>query len=153
MSAEARLAEMGIVVPAPFQPVGSYASAVRTGRLLYVSGAGPVRPDGTFVTGSVGALVAIDEAIEAARLTGLQLLAQIRHHLGSLDLVSRVVKTLGMVNAAPGFTRLPEVIDGCSDLLLDVFGPAGRGARSAVGVAALPFDLAVEIELIVESTD
>ena len=117
------------------------------------SGAGPIRADGTFVTGKVGRDVDLDAAKEAARLTGLQLLAILRAQLGSLDRVARVVKTLGMVNCAPGFNRTPAVIDGCSELLIDVFGDAGRGARSAVGMAELPFDIAVEIELVVEVTD
>ena len=127
--------------------------AVRTGSLVFVSGAGPIRPDGTFVTGKVGRDVDLDAAKEAARLTGLQLLAVLRAELGSLDRVARVVKTLGMVNCAPGFNRTPAVIDGCSELLIEVFGDAGRGARSAVGMAELPFDIAVEIELVVEVTD
>ena len=120
---------------------------------MFLSGAGPIRPDGTFVTGKVGRDVDLDAAKEAARLTGLQLLAVLRAELGSLDRVARVVKTLGMVNCAPGFNRTPAVIDGCSELLIEVFGEAGRGARSAVGMAELPFDIAVEIELVVEVTD
>jgi enamine deaminase RidA (YjgF/YER057c/UK114 family) len=112
-----------------------------------------VRADGSFVTGKVGDSVDLDGAIEAARLTGLQLLAVLRRELGSLDRVCRVVKTLGMVNCAPGFNRTPQVIDGCSNLLIDVFDEAGRGARSAVGLAELPFDIAVEIELVVEVSD
>jgi enamine deaminase RidA (YjgF/YER057c/UK114 family) len=100
-----------------------------------------------------GAGAVLDGAIEAARLTGLQLLAVMRRELGSLDRVRRVVKMLGMVNCAPGFNRTPKVIDGCSTLLIDVFGEAGRGARSAVGMAELPLDIAVEIELVVEVSD
>jgi enamine deaminase RidA (YjgF/YER057c/UK114 family) len=105
------------------------------------------------VTGKVGDTVDVEAAVEAARLTGLSLLAAMRHELGSLDRVTRVVKMLGMVNCAPGFNRTPQVIDGCSNLLVEVFGDAGRGARSAVGMAELPFDIAVEIELIVEVAD
>ncbi len=123
------------------------------GSLLYTSGCGPTRADGTSVTGKVGGDLDIDAGVEAARLTGLQLLAVMRAELGSLDRVRRVIKTLGMVNCAPGFNRTPQVINGCSDLLVDVFGDAGRGARSAVGMAELPFDIAVEIELIVEIAD
>jgi len=126
---------------------------VRTGSLVFLSGAGPVRPDGTFVSGKVGRDVDLDDAKDAARLAGLQLLAVLRTELGSLDRVTRVVKTLGMVNCAPGFNRTPAVIDGCSELLIEVFGEAGRGARSAVGLAELPFDIAVEIELVVEVSD
>jgi enamine deaminase RidA (YjgF/YER057c/UK114 family) len=121
--------------------------------LLFVSGTGPVRADGTVITGKVGAEVDLDGAVEAARVAGLQLLAALRQELGSLDHVRRVVKTLGMVNCAPGFNRTPQVIDGCSKLFVDVFGEAGRGARSAVGMAELPFDIAVEIEMIVEVAD
>ena len=150
MTIEDRLHELGIELTEVFPPAGKYVGAVRTGSLVFLSGAGPIRPDGTFVTGKVGRDVDLDAAKEAARLTGLQLLAILRAELGSLDRVARVVKTLGMVNCAPGFNRTPAVIDGCSELLIDVFGDAGRGARSAVGMAELPFDIAVEIELVVE---
>jgi enamine deaminase RidA (YjgF/YER057c/UK114 family) len=150
---EDRLQELGIELTEVFPPAGKYVGAVRTGSLVFVSGAGPIRPDGTFVIGKVGRDVDLDAAKEAARLTGLQLLAILRAELGSLDRVARVVKTLGMVNCAPGFNRTPAVIDGCSELLIEVFGEAGRGARSAVGMAELPFDIAVEIELVVEVTD
>ena len=153
MTVEDRLHELGIELTEVFPPAGKYVGAVRTGSLVFLSGAGPVRPDGTFVTGKVGRDVDLDAAKEAARLTGLQLLAVLRAELGSLDRVARVVKTLGMVNCAPGFNRTPAVIDGCSELLIEVFGDAGRGARSAVGMAELPFDIAVEIELVVEVTD
>ena len=153
MTVEDRLHELGIELTEVFPPAGKYVGAVRTGSLVFLSGAGPVRPDGTFVTGKVGRDVDLDAAKEAARLTGLQLLAVLRAELGSLDRVARVVKTLGMVNCAPGFNRTPAVIDGCSELLIEVFGDAGRGARSAVGMAELPFDIAVEIELVVEITD
>jgi enamine deaminase RidA (YjgF/YER057c/UK114 family) len=153
VSVEQRLTDLGLTLPEPFPPAGSYVAAVRTGSLLFLAGAGPARADGTFVTGKVGDSVDLDGAIEAARLTGLQLLAVMRRELGSLDRVRRVVKMLGMVNCAPGFNRTPKVIDGCSNLLIDVFGEAGRGARSAVGMAELPFDIAVEIELVVEVSD
>ena len=150
MSIDDRLRELGIELPELFPPAGNYVPAVRTGSLLYTSGAGPVRPDGTVVTGKVGADLDLAAGVEAARLTGLQLLAAVRAELGSLDRVRRVVKTFGMVNGAPGFNRTPQVIDGCSNLLVEVFGDAGRGARSAVGMAELPFDIAVEIELVLE---
>jgi enamine deaminase RidA (YjgF/YER057c/UK114 family) len=150
MDIDDRLRDLGIELPTPFPPAGNYVAAVRTGNLLHTSGMGPVRPDGTLVAGKVGADVDLAAAVEAARLTGLQLLAAVRAELGSLDAVRRVVKTFGMVNAAPGFNRTPQVIDGCSNLLVEVFGDAGRGARSAVGMAELPFDIAVEIEMIAE---
>jgi enamine deaminase RidA (YjgF/YER057c/UK114 family) len=149
-SAEARLIELGIELPEPYPPAGLYVGAVRTGQLLFLSGAGPVRPDGSIVTGKVGRDLDAAAGRDAARLTGLQLLATMRAELGSLDRVARVVKLLGMVNGAPGFNRTPQVIDGCSELFIEVFGEDGRGARSAVGLAELPFDIAVEIEAVVE---
>jgi enamine deaminase RidA (YjgF/YER057c/UK114 family) len=151
MTAEERLVELGLVLPeAPPDPAGSYRWTRHTGDLLFLAGHGPLQPNGAFVMGKVGADLDVDEGREAARLTGLALLASMRHHLGSLDRVVGIVKVLGMVNVAPGFMRLPEVIDGCSDLLVDVFGPEGEHARSAVGMAALPFGIAVEIELVAE---
>ncbi len=150
MSAEARLSELGLALPEVPTPMASYVTFVQTGSVAYTSGHGPLRTDGSWVTGQVGTELTVDEGTEAARLTGLGLLATLRHHLGSLDRVARVVKVLGMVNTAPGFTRHPEVINGCSDLFLDVFGDTGRHARSAVGVASLPMNIPVEIEAIVE---
>ena len=153
MSAEARLTELGIELPSLRTPAGMYVPAVRTGNLVFLSGAGPTRADGTTVTGKVGTDVDLDAARAAARLVGLQLLAALRHELGSLDHVVRLVKVLGMVNCAPGFNRTPPVIDGCSELFIEVFGEAGRGARSAVGMAELPFDISVEIEAVFEVRD
>ena len=150
MSAEARLQELGIELPQPSTPAGSYVPAVVTGNLVFLSGQGPVSAAGV-ITGKVGDDVDLATAREAARRTGLQLLAALRQELGSLDRVSRIVKVLGMVNCAPGFNDTPSVINGCSDLLVEVFGPEiGRHARSAVGMAELPFDIAVEIELVAE---
>jgi enamine deaminase RidA (YjgF/YER057c/UK114 family) len=150
MSAEARLAELGIELPPAHAPAGSYVPARIAGDLIYVSGQGPERPDGTFTTGKIGGDLSLEEGIEAARLTGLALLSVLRAELGSLDRVVSVVKLLGMVNVAPGFDNTPAVINGCSDLLIAVFGDAGRHARSAVGMAALPFGISVEIELIAQ---
>jgi enamine deaminase RidA (YjgF/YER057c/UK114 family) len=148
---EQRLLELGIDLPAAPPPVALYQPAVRTGNLLFVSGAGSQRLDGSLVLGKVGAQLDLDAGREAARLTGLALLARIREAAGSLDHVTQAVKLLGMVNVAPGFVQVPQVIDGCSQLLIDVFGdPRGRGARSAVGMAELPMGIAVEIEAIVE---
>jgi enamine deaminase RidA (YjgF/YER057c/UK114 family) len=128
--------------------------AVRAGDLVFLSGTGPVCADGGLITGKVGdGGLDLETAHEAARLTGLQLLAMLRAELGDLGRVRRVVKLLGMVNCAPGFNQTPVVVDGCSDLLVAVFGDAGRGARSAVGMAELPFDIAVEIEAVVQVTD
>lgn len=133
-------------------PAGLYVAAVRAGGLLFLSGAGPAKPDGGFVTGKVGGAIDLAAAREAARFTGLQLVAGVRYALGSLDYVVKVVKLLGMVNCAPGFNNTPGVIDGCSELFIEIFGEAGRGARSAVGMAELPFDISVEIEAIFEVT-
>jgi enamine deaminase RidA (YjgF/YER057c/UK114 family) len=148
MTAEARLRELGIDLPEPLGPGGSYVSARRAGDTVYVSGQGPARPDGTMVTGKVGADLTLEEANAAARLAGLQLLAVLRDELGSLDHVTGILKLLGMVNCAPDFSDTPGVINGCSELLVDVFGDAGRHARSAVGMAELPFGIAVEVELV-----
>jgi enamine deaminase RidA (YjgF/YER057c/UK114 family) len=152
MSAEARLQELGLELPEPPDPVASYVTFVRTGNLVYTSGHGPVLSDGGFVTGKVGIDLDVDAGREAARLTGVGLLATLRHNLGSLDRVARIVKILGMVNCPAEFTDHPTVINGCSDLFADIFGEAGRHARSAVGVGSLPMNIAVEIEAIVEVT-
>ncbi len=150
MSHEERIRSQGIELPKASPPVGLYVGAVRTGDQLHVGGHGPIRADGKPVIGKVGDTVSLEEAREAARLTGLQILASARAELGSLDAVRRVVKVFGMVNCAPGFNRMPAVIDGCSQLFLDVFGDAGVHTRSAVGMAELPFDIATEIEAVFE---
>ena len=145
----ARLVELGIELPAVFPPAGNYTGCARTGNLLHVGGHGPI--NGTdIVTGKVGRDVDLAEARRAARMTALSILATMHEELGDLDRVIRIVKVFGMVNVAPGFNQTPAVIDGCSDLLVEVFGDAGRHTRSAVGLAELPFDIAVEIELIAE---
>lgn len=147
---EARLAALGLDLPPPRPPVGLFAAAVPHDGLLYLSGQGPVRADGLRFTGKVGADVTELEAADHARLVTLNLLAAARAELGSLDRITRIVKVLGFVNAAPLFTRHPAVIDGCSRLLLDVFGPErGRHARSAIGAGSLPAQITVEIEMIV----
>ena len=151
MGAESRLVELGLQLPEEMPPAGNYVGVVRTGSLLFVSGHGPSAPDGVFVRGKVGRDLDLAGGREAARLVGLNLLATIRRELGSLDDVERIVKVLGMVNCAPGFNQTPAVIDGCSDLLVAVFGETiGKHARSAVGMAELPFDIAVEIELVAQ---
>jgi enamine deaminase RidA (YjgF/YER057c/UK114 family) len=152
MSHEERMKAAGIELPEGYPPAGLYVSAVQTGNLLYVGGHGPVRSDGSRITGKVGAEVSLELAQEAARVTGLQILRSIQEALGSLDRVSRVVKVFGMVNCAPGFNLTPAVINGCSQLFHEVFGEAGIHTRSAVGMAELPFDIAVEIEAIIEVT-
>lgn len=152
MSAEARLASLGLVLPAAPLPIATYATAVRHGDLLYTAGHGPLRPDGTFVTGKLGATLDVAAGREAARLTGLVLLATLRAHLGSLDHVSRIVKVLGVVNATPEFADHPRVINGFSDLMIEIFGEAALAARSAIGTSSLPAGIAVEIEAIVAVT-
>lgn len=147
MSHEDRLASAGIELPAPSTPAGLYVGCVLVGDLLHVSGHGPIDAD-RIITGKVGDTVTTEEARYAAWMTGLQILATVRAELGSLDRVARPVKLFGMVNCAPGFNRTPQVIDGCSELFYEVFGDAGAHARSAVGMAELPYDIAVEIEAV-----
>ena len=146
---EARLRELGIELPQVFQPVGNYLGCKRVGDLLHVGGHGPVTKSGV-IKGKVGGSVDLARAREAAKATALSMLATVRAELGTLDRVRQIVKVFGMVNCAPGFNRTPEVIDGCSDVLVAIFGDAGRHTRSAVGMAELPFDIAVEIEMVVE---
>ncbi len=147
---EERLKSLGLRLPEPAAPVGNYVGAVRTGNLVFVSGHGPFM-DGKLVhVGRVDTQVGLAEAREAAQLVMLNGLRSLRDEIGSLDRVVRIVKLLGMVNSDPSFTRQPEVIDGASDLLVKIFGAAGAHARSAVGMVALPLNIPVEIELIVE---
>jgi enamine deaminase RidA (YjgF/YER057c/UK114 family) len=148
VAVEQRLRELGIELPPVSPPAASYVSAVRTGNLVYLSGAGPTSPGAPTPTGKVGADVTTEEAAAHARRVGLNLLAALRAELGDLDGARRVVKLLGMVNAAPEFTEHSAVINGCSDLLVAVF--AEGHARSAVGVGSLPFGMTVEIEAIFE---
>lgn len=151
MSYDSRITELGLILPPFPKPQGVYRPAVQVGSLVYLSGHGPLKPEGGFVTGRVGADLDVDAGKDAARLTGLALLCTLRQYLGSLDRVRRVIKTLGLVQCTPEFTQQPAVINGCSELMGEVFGlENGIGARSAFGVAALPFNTAVEIEMIVE---
>lgn len=147
---EARLAELGIELPEPPSPVANYVNGVQTGNLIFLAGKGPRRPDGSEVHGKLGADLTIEEGYEAARLTAINQLAVLKAMLGDLSRVVRVVKVLGMVNSAPDFVEQPAVINGFSDLIVEVFGDRGRHARAAVGMAALPRGQAVEIELVVE---
>lgn len=149
LTAEQRIKALGLVLPPASPPGGLYEDAVRDGDLLYLSGKGPRRADGSRRSGKVGADVSLAEAQEDARLAGLNLLAVIRRELGALDRVERVVKLLGMVNAVPEFADHPKVIDGCSQLMIDIFGERGRHARSAIGVGSLPGNMTVEIEAII----
>ena len=146
MIIEARMAELAITLPAPPQPVGAYVGAVVTGNLVFIAGHGPRRPDGSSQTGKVPTEMSVEEAVEAARLCGLNILSSLRAAIGDLDRVERFVKVLGMVNAAPDFKHHPRVIDGFSTLMIDIFGEPGRCARSAVGMSSLPFQIPVEIE-------
>lgn len=145
MSAERRLRERGIELPAPAAPVANYVNAVQSGNLLFLAGKGPGP-----VAGKLGREFTVEDGYRHARAVGLALLAAMREALGSLDRVRRVVKVLGMVNAVPEFTDHPKVLNGCSDLFVEVFGAAGRHARSAVGMASLPAGIPVEIEAVVE---
>ena len=148
MTPEERLAQMGLTLPPVPVPVANYVPYRFAGNLLYLSGQGPKRADGTYRVGRLGRDISIEDAYAEARLTGLQLLAVAKAALGDLSRVEAVVKLLGMVNAEPDFADHPKVINGCSDLLVDVLGDAGRHARSAVGMGSLPNRMAVEIEAI-----
>lgn len=150
MSAEARLKRLGIRLPQLTAPVANYVNAVRTGNLLFLAGKGPAAVDGLRPQGKVGREFTTEQGYKFARSTGLALLAVMKAELGNLDRVRRVVKVLGMVNAGPEFHDQPKVINGCSDLFVEVFGEAGRHARSAVGMGSLPNGIPVEIEAIVE---
>ena len=153
-AAEDKLAQLGVTLPDSPSPIANYVPAVRTGNLLYLSGVGPAaKPDGEVPAGKLGSDLTVEEGYEAARLAGINLLARLKAELGDLNRVARVVKLLSMVNSASGFTQPPAVANGCSDLLVEVFGEKGRHARSAVGMAALPNDIPVEIEMIVEVGD
>jgi enamine deaminase RidA (YjgF/YER057c/UK114 family) len=149
VSAEARLKELGLVLPPVPKPVANFLPYRRAGSLLFLSGQGPRDENGASLAGKLGADISLEEGYRRARLVGLGLLAAMRDALGSLDRVDYVVKLLGMVNATPDFNDSPKVINGCSDLFVDVFGEAGRHARSAVGNVMLPNQISVEIEGIV----
>ena len=151
---EAKIKELGITLPEAPAPIATYVPGVRTGNLLFLSGVGPSpAPDGRVYTGKVGADLTQEEGYEAARLVGINLLARIKSELGDLDKVKRIVKLLSMVNSTPDFNQQPAVANGCSDLMGEVFGEKGRHARSAVGMASLPNDIPVEIEMIIEVED
>jgi len=154
VDAEARLKDLGIALPPPPTPIGNYVAGVRVGDLLFMSGCGPRRSDGSAITGKLGTDLSVDEGYAAARVVGLNMLANIRSAIGSLNRVERVVKVLGMVNSAPHFDQMPKVINGFSDLFVEIFGAErGRGARSAVGMAALPNQIAVEVEMVLQVSD
>jgi enamine deaminase RidA (YjgF/YER057c/UK114 family) len=151
MAAEARIKELKLTLPQPAKPVANYVGAVRVGNLLFVSGHGPIRDGRATLRGKVGKDLSVEQGYQVAREVGLNLLATVRVALGSLDNVKRVVKVLGMVNSAEGFGDQPKVINGFSDLMVEVFGEAiGKHARSAVGMAELPMGIPVEIEMVLE---
>ena len=151
MTPEQRLAELRLELPPAPKPVAVYKPLVIVGNMAYVSGHGPLRADKTLITGVVGRDLDLDEGKAAARQVGLAILATLRSELGSLDRVRRIIKVLGMVNTAPDFYDHPKVINGCSELFAEIWGPDdGVGARSAVGMGPLPGNIAVEIEAIFE---
>jgi enamine deaminase RidA (YjgF/YER057c/UK114 family) len=150
---EERLEALGLQLPPPPSPVAAYVSTVRTGDLVFVSGHGPMR-DGRFTgIGKLGRDLDIEAGYQAARLVMLNCLASVKAEIGDLNKITRIVKVLGMVNSAPGFEEQPAVINGASDLLIEILGDRGRHARSAVGMAELPFGISVEIEMVVEVSD
>jgi enamine deaminase RidA (YjgF/YER057c/UK114 family) len=148
-----KLKDMGIELFPPSKPMGSYVKAVRTGNLLYLAGSGPARPDGTNITGKVGKDLTLEQGADAARQAGISILSTLKAELGDLNRVKRVVKVLGMVNCTENFYDQPKVMNGFSDLMVAVFGDKGKHARSAVGMYALPSNIAVEVEIIVEIVD
>jgi enamine deaminase RidA (YjgF/YER057c/UK114 family) len=147
---EAKLAELKITLPDPPQPVANYVNGVRAGNLIFLAGKGPRYADGREITGKLGQDVSIEEGYEGARLTAINQLAVLKDMLGNLNKVKRIVKVLGMVNSDSSFVDQPKVINGFSDLMVEVFGEKGKHARAAVGMASLPRGQAVEIELVVE---
>jgi len=153
MKVEKRIKELGLQLPSPAIPVANYVPAVRTGNLVFLSGHGPLREDGSLITGKLDSDLGVEEGYEAAKRTAIGLLGSLQGLIGDLDKVRRVVKLLGMVNCEPTFKDHPKVINGASDLLVEVFGDEAKHARSAVGMNGLPFNMAVEIEMIVEVED
>ncbi len=147
---EQRLKELGITLTTPSKPLANYVHAVRSGNLVFLAGHGPRDEQGKLITGKVGRDLDIAAGQHAARRTAISLLSSLKAEIGDLNKVKRIVKVLGMVNATEDFTQHPKVINGCSDLLVEVFGDRGKHARAAVGMASLPMDIAVEIEMIVE---
>lgn len=145
-----KLKELGVELYTPGKPIANYVKAVRTGNLLYLAGHGPTKADGSNILGKVGKDLTIEQGYEAAKQTGVSILSTLKNELGDLNKVKRIVKVLGMVNCTENFGDQPKVINGFSDLMVAVFGEKGKHARSAVGMYALPMNMAVEIEIIVE---
>ena len=153
MDFDAKLAELGLTLPPAPQPVAVYKIASQVGNLLFLSGHGPLQENKTLITGKVGAALSVEEGKAAAKQTGLAMLATLKKELGSLNKIKKLVKTLAMVNCNSDFTEHPQVINGFSELMKEVFGDAGVGARSAVGMNSLPSDMSIEIECIFELND
>ncbi len=147
---EASIKKLGLQLIKPSAPIANYVKAVRVGNVVYLSGHGPDKPEGGLIIGKVGDDLTLEQAKDAARLTGISLLSTLKAEIGDLNKVKRIVKVLGMVNAIPSFEKQPQVINGCSDLMVEIFGENGKHARSSVGVASLPNNIPVEIEMIVE---
>lgn len=147
---EAKLDSLGIILPQPATPVANFVNSVQVGNLLFLSGNGPLKADGKFITGKLGADLSIEQGYEAARLTGINQIAILKAALGDLSRVKRIVRATGMVNATPDFSQHPSVVNGFSDLMVEVFGDRGKHTRAAIGMGSLPFNIAVEIDMIVE---
>lgn len=147
---EKTLSDLGITLQTPGAPTANFVLAVTVGNLVFLSGHGPSKPDGQWVTGKVGSELSLEEGKDAARLTGISLLSSLKAEIGDLNKVKRIVKVLGMVNAVPTFDQHPQVMNGFSDFMVAVFGESGKHARSAVGMGSLPHNIPVEIEMIVE---
>lgn len=150
MTPEEKLTELGLQFAPTTPAAGTYVGAVRTGNLVFVSGHGPRRPDGSMIVGKVGRGVGLVEAAEAAKFCAIECLRSLKAEIGELSRVRRIVKLLGMVNCTEDFREHPTVMNGASDLLVALFGESGRHARSAVGMQSLPFDISVEVEMVVE---
>ena len=152
-SPEENLKTLGIILPKQSTPIANYVNYVKTGNLIYFSGSGPAVEDEGYVRGKLGKDMTIEQGREAARITGINMIANLKNAVGDLNKVKRIVKVLGMVNSTESFTDQPKVINGFSDLMVAVFGEKGKHARSAVGMASLPLNMAVEVEMIVEVED
>ncbi|TBR18556.1 MAG: RidA family protein [Chitinophagaceae bacterium] len=147
---EQKLKDKGIILTATSQPIGNYVNVIRVGNLLFLSGKGPNKPDGSIIIGKVGRDLTLEQGYEAARLVAINHISVLKAELGNLNKVKRIVKVLGMVNATDDFTNHPKVINGYSDFMVEIFGEKGKHARSAVGMNSLPSGIAVEVEVIVE---
>lgn len=150
---EQKLKELGIQLSSPSSPVANYVNTVRTGNLVFISGKGPLKSDGNYVLGKLGENLTLEQGYEAARLTAINLISTLKASIGDLSKVKRIVRVTGMVNATSDFTDHPKVVNGCSDLLVEVFGDNGKHTRAAVGMNSLPLNIAVEIDMIVEVYD